>query len=409
MRTSLTTEFLSDPRGQRANAILRKCVHCGFCNATCPTYQILGDELDGPRGRIYQIKTILEGQTLGSETRQHLDLCLTCLNCETTCPSGVEYGTLLAIGRELIETRTRRPGWDSLKRHLIRETLAHPKRFAFLLALGRMVKPLTFGKLRQLIPIKQNMPAPSIRQHGRKMLLLEGCVQPSLSPAINTATCQVLDRLGITAIRETPAACCGALHCHTSATEAGLNFARQRIDAWWPYVESGIEAIISTASGCGIHIKHYGELLKDDRDYADKASKISELTKDIIEILHGEDIESFGVNSAQRVAFHPPCTLQHGQKITNQVESLLGRLGIECVTFNDSHLCCGAAGSYTLLQPTIAGQLKERKLDNIKQSQPDVIATANIGCLHHLGSGTRIPVKHWVELLVEQNPQPPGP
>ncbi len=400
MQTNLTAEFLSDPNGIRANEILRKCVHCGFCNATCPTYQILGDELDGPRGRIYQIKEILEGQTPTAETRQHLDQCLTCRNCETTCPSGVEYGSLLEIGRDLIETRTERTLVDRLKRYAIREVLAYPKRFAFFLGLGRLVRPFTLGKLRQLIPVKHSIPTKPVGQHERKMLLLEGCVQPALSPSINEATRQVLDQLGISAVSESPVGCCGALHHHTSASEESLDFMRARIDAWWPLIEDGVEAIISTASGCGVHIKDYGELLKADSVYAEKAQKVSELTKDLVEILQQEDIETLKPTNSTRVAFHPPCTLQHGQKLAGQVEQLLDRIGFERVTFNESHLCCGAAGSYTLLQPELSNQLKERKISNIDQASPEIIATANIGCLHHLEAGTNLPVRHWVELLV---------
>ncbi len=401
MQTRLIEQFLADPKGQRADEILRKCVHCGFCNATCPTYEILGDERDGPRGRIYQIKQVLEGQSPSYETRRHLDQCLTCRNCEITCPSGVDYGELLDIGREIIEKDTSRPLTDRLKRYLIRECLAYPDRFAALLGMGRLLRPLLPGRLKTLIPIKLPAPPNPASSHPRKVFLPEGCVQPALSPSITSAACNVLDKLGIEAITEDPAACCGALHHHTSAPEKALRLVRGRIDAWWPYVETGIEAIVSTASGCGIHIKHYGELLKHDPDYAEKSRKISDLTKDLIEIIDQEDITRLRPNNDCPVAYHPPCTLQHGQRLAGRVENLLDSIGTKRIRFNEPHLCCGAAGSYTLLQPKLSAQLKEKKLQNISRERPELIVTANIGCLHHLASGTSIPVRHWVELITD--------
>ncbi len=401
MQTRLTEQFLADPKGRRANEILRKCVHCGFCNATCPTYEILGDELDGPRGRIYQIKQILEGQNPGHETRQHLDQCLTCRNCETTCPSGVDYGELLDIGREIVEKNTSRPLFDRFRRYLIRETLAYPGRFAALLGMGRMVRPFLPARLKTRIPIKIPGPKDPASSHSRKVLLPEGCVQPALSPSITAAARNVLDKLGIETIKEDPAACCGALHHHTSAPEEALDLVRSRIDAWWPYTEAGIEAIVSTASGCGVHIKHYGELLKHDPDYKEKASKISMLAKDLIEVIEQEDITKLKPNSYSPVAYHPPCTLQHGQKLAGSVENLLDSIGVKRIPFSESHLCCGAAGSYTLLQPKLSKRLKKRKLQNISREQPEIIVTANIGCLHHLASGTSTPVRHWVELIAD--------
>ena len=401
MQTRLTEQFLADPRGQRANEILRKCVHCGFCNATCPTHEILGNELDGPRGRIYQIKQILEGQSYSHETRQHLDQCLTCLNCETTCPSGVDYGELLDIGREIIEENTSRPLFDRFRRYLIRESLAYPDRFAVLLGMGRIVRPFLPPRLQAGIPAKSPTTKRPVCSHSRKVLLAEGCVQPVLSPSITAATCRVLDQLDIEAITENPPACCGALHHHTSAPEQALNFARSRIDAWWPHVEAGIEAIISTASGCGVHIKHYGKLLEHDMEYAEKSRKINELTKDLVEVIDQEDTTRLRPNRDCTVACHSPCTLQHGQKLAGRIESLLDSMGVKRISFNESHLCCGAAGSYTLLQPTLSRQLKKRKLENISREQPDMIVTANIGCLHHLASGTSIPVRHWVELIAD--------
>lgn len=401
MQTRLTEQFLADPKGQRANEILRKCVHCGFCNATCPTYEILGDERDGPRGRIYQIKQILEGQSPGHETRRHLDQCLTCRNCETTCPSGVDYGELLDIGREIIEKNTSRPLADRLKRYLIRECLAYPGRFEVLLGMGRILRPFLPARLQTWIPITLPAPQRTASSHSRKVLVPQGCVQPAISPSIIATTCNVLDKLGIEVIIEDPAACCGALHHHTSAPEEALHLIRNRIDAWWPHVEAGIEAIVSTASGCGVHIKHYGELLKRDPDYAEKARRISNMTKDLIEIIEQEDITKLKPNSDRPVAYHPPCTLQHGQRLAGRVENLLDSIGVRRIHFSEAHLCCGAAGSYTLLQAKLSAQLKEKKLQNICREQPVMIVTANIGCLHHLASGTSIPVRHWVELIAD--------
>jgi glycolate oxidase iron-sulfur subunit len=401
MQTNITEAFLATTEGQRANTILRKCVHCGFCNATCPTYQLLGDELDGPRGRIYQIKQLLEGQTTSRETQSHLDRCLTCRNCETTCPSGVDYGELLGIGRELIEKTVKRSRWDRFKRWCIRETLAYPKRFNLLLSPGQIIRPLFPGAIRKLIPERRiKLPWPQTSSDTRKMLLLQGCVQPTLSPAINHAAATVLDRLNIQVIEETPAACCGALHHHTSAQDEALNFIRYRIDAWWPHVENGIEAIVSTASGCGVHIKDYGQLLAEDKQYKDKAAKISSLVKDIAEIINQEDLSGFQKSSKEKIAYHPPCTLQHGQKLPGIVEGILTRLGIGLDPVNDSHLCCGSAGSYSLLNPKLADQVGQNKVKNLMANQPDLIVTANIGCLHHLDAKSSIPVKHWIELLV---------
>jgi len=401
MQTNITEQFLATTLGQQANTILRKCVHCGFCNATCPTYQLMGDELDGPRGRIYQIKQILEGQTPSSETQKHLDRCLTCRNCETTCPSGVDYGELLGIGRELIEESVKRSTWDRFKRWCIREALAYPKRFNLLLLPGQIMRPLLPSALRKMIPerhIKQEWPQSS--DATRKMLLLQGCVQPALSPSINHATATVLSRLNIQVIEETPAACCGALHHHTSAQEQALDFIRNRIDTWWPHVENGIEAIVSTASGCGVHIKDYGQLLSNDERYKDKAATISSLVKDISEVINQEDLSGIQKPAKEKIAYHPPCTLQHGQKLPGIVEGIFNRIDIELIPVNDSHLCCGSAGSYSLLNPKLSDQLGQNKINYLTANQPDIIVTANIGCLHHLDTRSEIPVKHWIELLV---------
>jgi glycolate oxidase iron-sulfur subunit len=401
MQTNLTKEILATSHGQLADRILRKCVHCGFCNATCPTYQILGDELDGPRGRIYLIKQFLEGNETGRITQAHLDRCLTCRNCETTCPSGVEYHQLLDIGRSLIEQTTGRPAWDSFRRWVIRETLAYPARFRVILALGQIVRPLMPTSLKKMIPARVRVNGYPRTSSSRKVLLLEGCVQPSLSPGINHAAASVFARLGIETIIEQPTACCGALHHHTSAPAQALDFIRARIDAWWPEVEQGIEAIVSTASGCGAHIKEYGHLLAHDGEYSDKARRVSELTCDIAELLSNEDLSQLKRNHAQTVAYHPPCTLQHGQKLPGIVEKILDNVGIERVPVKDSHLCCGSAGSYSLLNPAIANKLGNDKVRNLTENSPAALITANIGCLHHLAGKTDLPVKHWIELLAE--------
>ena len=401
MQTRLTPQLLASPDGKRADNILRKCVHCGFCNATCPTYQLLGDELDGPRGRIYQIKQFLEGNAAGNTTQAHLDRCLTCRNCETTCPSGVEYHELLDIGRKLIDERVKRTPWDRFRRWSIRQTLAYPARFKPLLRTGQWLRPLMPAAIKQTIP-------PYQRQHQwpgvdskRQVLVLQGCVQPLMSPSINHATADVLTKLGIRAIPESPAGCCGALHHHTSAPGQAREFMRRRIDCWWSHVEDGVEAIVSTASGCGVHVKEYGHLLADDPDYADKARRISALTVDIAELIHGEDLNRLDVKPLHQIAFHPPCTLQHGQRLTGLVENILQRVGMNLVPVADSHLCCGSAGSYSLLNPSISEKLGQQKIRHLTKNNPALVVTANIGCLHHLAGKTALPVKHWIELLAK--------
>lgn len=399
MQTNLTKEMLATNDGRRADSILRKCVHCGFCNATCPTYQILGDELDGPRGRIYQIKQFLEGKDTGPPTLAHLDRCLTCRNCEITCPSGVEYHHLLDIGRRLIEQSVSRSPWDKFRRWVIRETLAYPVRFTPVLRTGQLLRPLMPASLKKNIPRRAGVKDYPQISSKRKVLLLEGCVQPALSPDINYAAAQVLSRLGIAVIPERPGACCGALHHHTSAPEQALDFMRARIDAWWPLVEQGIEAIVSTASGCGVHVKDYPHLLAADEKYHEKANRISKLTCDIAEILSTEDLSQLNADNAVTVAYHPPCSLQHGQGLPGIVEKILQDIGVRTVPVKDSHLCCGSAGSYSLLNPQMAAQLGANKVANLTEGKPDMLVTANIGCLHHLAAKTDLPVKHWIELL----------
>ena len=414
MQTALADFIRDTPTGQEADRILRSCVHCGFCNATCPTYQLLGDELDGPRGRIYLIKQMLEGSPVTVNTLTHLDRCLTCRNCETTCPSGVRYGALLEIGREQAELRIARPWQQRMLRWLIRQILPYPERFTPLLRLGQFFRPLLPRALKQKIPPPQVFPplpagegrgegrrVNQPQKHKRTMLVLEGCAQPALAPNINAAATRVLDRLGIALIPATGAGCCGAACHHTSGVEEGLAQARRNIDAWWPHIETGSEAIVMTASGCGVHVKDYGHLLRDDLAYADKARRVSALTKDISEILTKEDLSKLKltVKPGLKLAFQSPCTLQHGQQLNGVVEKILRDLGFYPMPIAEAHLCCGSAGTYSLLQPALSHRLRKRKLDALEAGKPEIIVTANIGCLAHLQSGTTVPVHHWIELL----------
>ncbi len=412
MQTNLAAFIKDTPEGREADAELRKCVHCGFCNATCPTYQLLGDELDGPRGRIYLIKQLLEGHIPTEKTQLHLDRCLTCRACETTCPSGVEYGKLLDIGRPLVEQRVGRGGWDAFQRALLRKVIPNSWLFTPLLKLGRLARPLLPGALKQKVPaeIAPAKPWPAT-VHARKMLVLEGCVQPGLSPATNAAAARVLDRLGISLVRAPGAGCCGAVSFHLSAQDEALGTMRRLIDAWWPHIEQGAEAIVITASGCGMMVKDYGHVLARDPAYADKAKRVSELTKDISEIVLAEKdrlmalIPQPSALSPRRVAFHAPCSLQHGLKLTGTIESLLASLGYELVPVPDSHLCCGSAGTYSILQPELSQQLLANKIANLTRESPAAILTANIGCQAHLQGATDLPVRHWIEALADMLPE----
>jgi glycolate oxidase iron-sulfur subunit len=402
MQTNLA-DFIKNTRdGEEAEAILRKCVHCGFCTATCPTYQLLGDELDGPRGRIYLMKQVLEGKPATAKTQTHLDRCLTCRNCETTCPSGVQYGKLVDIGRKIVEQQVPR----SLSQRIVRTALkeALPRKWLFTPAMkaGQLVRPLLPKTLRNKVPAKQDAGAWPTAQHARKMLLLDGCVQPAMAPNINAATARVLDALGVQLVVAPKAGCCGAVRYHLNDQEGGLNDMRRNIDAWWPQVEAGAEAIVMTASGCGVTVKEYGHLLAHDPVYAAKAERISALTKDLSELLpayQSELQQKLAGKISKRVAWHPPCTLQHGQQIRGKVEGVLRAIGVDVQLCADSHLCCGSAGTYSVLQPELSYQLRDNKLANLHATGADMIVSANIGCLTHLQSGTQTPVKHWIELV----------
>ena len=401
MQTNLADFIKGTSDGDEAESILRACVHCGFCTATCPTYQILGDELDGPRGRIYLIKQVLEGAPVTKKTQTHLDRCLTCRSCETTCPSGVKYGRLADIGRKVIEARVPRTIGERVTRTLLKEALPRKWIFTPVYKVGQLVRPLLShamqDKLRKT-PAAGRWPQ---REHARKMLVLDGCVQPAMAPNINAATARVLDAFGVQLIVAPKAGCCGALRYHLNDQEGGLDDMRRNIDAWWPLVEQ-VEAIVITASGCGVTVKEYGHLLAHDVAYAEKARRISEMTRDLSEVIPQFEAELAGKLKGRidkKVAWHPPCTLQHGQQIRGTVEGVLRAAGVDVKLCADSHLCCGSAGTYSVLQPELATELRDRKLANLLATGPEVIVSANVGCLNHLQSGTDTPVTHWIELL----------
>ena len=411
MQTQLAPEYSATPEGQEAEAILRKCVHCGFCTATCPTYQLLGDELDGPRGRIYLIKQVLEGQQPTRATQQHLDRCLTCRNCESTCPSGVQYGNLVDIGRKIVDQQVERPLGERLQRWALKEGM-NSTLFAPALSLGRVVRGLLPEALAEKVPAAQETGPWPTREHARKVLLLAGCVQPAMMPRINYATARVLDAVGVQTVIADQAGCCGAVKFHLNDQEGGKAQMRANIDAWWPLVESGaVEAIVMNASGCGVTVKEYGHLLRLDAQYADKAARISALTRDLSELLPAMLPELVGRLKDQiqlpkaPVAYHPPCTLQHGQKLRGGVETHLRALGFDVqVATSESHLCCGSAGTYSVLHPRLANSLRDRKLAALAdatraEAPPAAIVSANIGCITHLQAGTATPVRHWIEVV----------
>ncbi|MEQ1838654.1 MAG: glycolate oxidase subunit GlcF [Candidatus Nitrotoga sp.] len=409
MQTQLSPTFKNTAQGQEADSILRACTHCGFCTATCPTYQLLGDELDGPRGRIYLIKEMLEGKAVTQKTQFHLDRCLTCRACETTCPSGVQYGHLLDIGRALVEKNVSRSWSQRLVQSFLRAVIPHPARFTPLLRLGQMMRPLLPATLKKSVPLKQSPGIWPAARHARRMLVLDGCVQPAISPNINAATARVLDRLSISLIRIQEAGCCGAVSYHLNAHDEGLNFMRRNIDAWWPHIEQGAEAIVTTASGCGVLVKDYAHILRHDLQYAQKAARISALTLDISQVLLAEKDNLAALKKShpatrlakQKLAVHTPCTLQHGQKLLGSVERVLQSCGFELTFVPDAHLCCGSSGTYSILHKTLSQQLLRNKLAALQSGAPTGIATANIGCLTHMQTAANVPVRHWIEWLDE--------
>ncbi|ANQ84166.1 glycolate oxidase iron-sulfur subunit [Azoarcus olearius] len=405
MQTQLADFIRDTPEGREADDILRKCVHCGFCTATCPTYQLLGDELDGPRGRIYLIKQLLEGQPVTEKTRLHLDRCLTCRACETTCPSGVHYSRLADIGRHLVEQRVPRRGADRAARWVLRELVPRAAVFGAALKAGRSVRAMLPATLRDKVPMVR-APGPWPRpRHARRMYALAGCAQPAMAPSINAATARVLDSLGISLLEAPSAGCCGAVRFHLHDHDGARTEARRNIDAWWPAIEGGeVEGLVMTASGCGVQVKDYGHLLQHDAAYAAKAARIAALTRDVAEVVSAQEASLKALLRSKTggetaVAWHAPCTLQHGLKIRGAVEQLLGAAGFRLTPVRDAHLCCGSAGTYSLLQPEIAQQLRENKLAALGEGGAPLILSANIGCITHLQAGTATPVRHWIEAI----------
>ena len=398
MQTELADFIKDTDEGRLADSILRKCVHCGFCTATCPTYQILGNELDGPRGRIYLIKQMLEGREATQKTQLHLDRCLTCRACETTCPSGVNYSQLLDIGRGLIEGKVKRKVFEKVQRRLLCTIIPSPNLVRIGLGVARALKFVLPENLRVKIPPREvtgKWPEP---RHSRRMIIHQGCIQRVVKPAINLAAAKFLDCQSISAIC-TNDKCCGALAHHLGNKELAMQYARRNIDAWVPKLENGAEAVVSTASGCGSAIKEYKDLLAQDPEYSSKAEFVSSRTIDLSELKIERDMQKAIRSTPKRVAFHSPCTLQHGQKVAGNVESILKRCNIEIASVNNAHLCCGSAGTYSILQPELSGKLLDDKLLCLQGDNPEVIATANIGCLLQLQTKSQVPVKHWVEIF----------
>lgn len=409
MQTTLAREFINTPEGIEAESILRKCVHCGFCLATCPTYNLLGDELDSPRGRIYLMKEVLEGATPTAKTQVHLDRCLTCRACETTCPSGVQYGRLLDIGRAVVEQKVGRSIGSGVVRGLLKKLLPQTGLFTLGLTLGRWMKPLLPSVFAKKITEKRAAGEWPPARHARKMLVLAGCVQPAMAPSINTATARVLDKLGISLVTAANAGCCGAIPHHLNDTHAGHAMIKRNIDAWWPLIDAGVEAIVVTASGCGTMVADYGHLLRHDIVYAAKAKRVSELFRDVSQVVANEAsalsnlLRAKPMGDKKKIAFHSPCSLQHGLKINGVVERLLIDAGFDLTSVPDGHLCCGSAGTYSILQAALSQQLLENKVAALESGAPMMVATANIGCMAHIESGlqgsSKIPIQHWVEIL----------
>lgn len=417
MHTTVVAGLRNTVAAQEAAGLIRACVHCGFCNAICPTYRLLGDELDGPRGRIYLVRALLETGATSAATQSHLDRCLTCRACEPACPSGVQYGRIVDRGREIAVALTPRRGGPRLQRALLRQLLTSPRLFAALVAVGRWCRPLLPGGLRRLLQPAPRAAAESpdapatARRSARRVLRLAGCVQPALQPGIGAATTAVLDLLGFDSIFVTGAGCCGALRQHLDDPRGALDDARRNIDAWWPQVQAGADAIVVDASACGLMLREYGERLRHDPRYAERAARISGLVLDIAELVDREQPQwsarlarrdaaaSLETPPGPRVVFHAPCTLQHGQRLGGVVERLLATAGATVLPVGDAQQCCGSAGAWSLLEPGLAAQLRARKLAALEAAQPDVILSANIGCMNHLAAASGTPVMHWIEWL----------
>ncbi len=402
MQTQLSPAYANRKEGQQARDILQNCVHCGFCTATCPTYQVLGDELDSPRGRIYLIKEMLEGTTPTRKTQLHLDRCLTCRNCESTCPSGVQYGQLIDIGRQLVDEKVERPAAEQALRWSLKEGMNSPL-FAPAMKVGQLLRNWLPKPLQAKVPLAQSAGTWPARTHARRVLMLSGCVQPAMMPNINSATARVLDAAGVQTLIAANAGCCGAVKFHLNDQVGGKAQMRANIDAWWPFVQEGVHAIVMNASGCGVLVKDYAHHLADDSAYAEKAQTISALTRDLSELLpdlvpHLKPLLRPGPQAT--LTYHPPCTLQHGQQLRGGVEQSLRELGFSVqLAAQEAHLCCGSAGTYSVLQPEISRQLRDRKLQHLQALPADAVISANIGCISHLQSGTDKPVRHWIEVL----------